>query len=102
MAEALAARVASRDLAPSEEPFRAAFARLDAPRRARVSAALRGAAMRPDCDQERAVLASELLDLAADAAVTDALVAHLARFWRPWLPADHPSGWRTPSVAPTS
>lgn len=95
LADALAGLVASEGHAPPEEEFRAAFARLDPPRRARVSAALRGAAMSPDCDQDRAVLASELLDLAADAALTDALVAHLARFWTPWLPADHPMGWDT-------
>lgn len=95
LADALAALVSTADGAPPEAEFRAAFARLGLAQRAQVSAALRGAAMATDCDQSRAVLASELLDLAADVALTDALVAHLARFWQTWLPTSQASGWNT-------
>ncbi len=100
LADALAALVAAADVTPPDVEFRAAVSRLAPAPRAVVSSALRAAAMAPACDASRAVLASELLDLGVDDALTDALVAHLARLWQPWLPTHPSSGWNTTRGAP--
>nr|MBK7066092.1 hypothetical protein [Deltaproteobacteria bacterium] len=100
LADALAALVVMPDHSPSEVEFRAAVGRLGPLQRGQVFAALRVAAMAPGCDPTCAVLASDLRDLAADPALADALVAHLSRFWQPYLPTGPASGWRTPHGAP--